>query len=112
MKNNNLKEYRKSKGLTQQELSDALGISRPQLSRIESGISGITRQVEKSLKKFDPKIDMGYIREYMSKEESNKYRNEHIQKDEEIKMLQAEVNWLREIIINLSEAVKNNRRST
>lgn len=100
---NNLKKYRISKGLSQQELADAISMSRPQLSKIERGVAGITKQVENGLKKFDPAIDLSYIRGYSSKKDQ--YDNEW--KDERIKELEKENAWMKEVIRNLSEAMKN-----
>jgi len=104
---NNLKEYRFTKDLSQQDLANAIGISRPQLSKIERGIAGITEQVEEGLKKFDPSVDLSYIRGYSSKNEQNVNIDEGDWKDERIKALEKENLWMKEVIKNLSEAVNN-----
>jgi transcriptional regulator with XRE-family HTH domain len=104
---NNLKEYRISKDLSQQELADAIGISRPQLSKIERGIAGITEQVEDGLKNYDPSVDLSYIRGYRSKIERIVSKSESDWKDERIEELEKENTWMKEVIKNLSEAIKN-----
>ena len=104
---NNLKEYRITKGLSQQELADAIGISRPQLSKIERYIAGITKQVEDGLKKYDPKIDLSYIRGYKSRVEFNENSENNDWKDEKIEILEKENLWMKEVIKNLSEAIRD-----
>ncbi len=107
--NNNLKKYRKTKRLTQQELADRIGISRPQLSKIERGIVGITKQVEKGLKKFDPAVDLSYIRAYSTDSEYTMHKNQMAWKNEKIQELKMEVLWMKKVIKNLSETVINNK---
>lgn len=107
--NNNLKEYRISKDLSQQELADAIGISRPQLSKVERGLAGITKPVEEGLKNFDPSIDLSYIRGYSSKSEHTVSKLEGDWKDQRIKDLEKENKWMKEVIKNLSESVKNKK---
>jgi len=106
---NNIKEYRIAKNLSQQELADAIGISRPQLSKIERNIAGITQQVEQGLVKFDPTVDLSYIRGYSSNNEHSDKQNELAWKDERIKELEKENQWMKEVIKNLSEAIKNQK---
>ncbi|MEM9544687.1 MAG: helix-turn-helix domain-containing protein [Bacteroidota bacterium] len=105
---NNLKEYRISNGLSQQDMADAIGISRPQLSKIERGLAGITDQVESGLKNFDPSIDLAYIRGYSAKNEQLSSTDESAWKDARIEELEKENKWLKEVIKNLSEAMNKN----
>lgn len=58
----NLKQIRKSNGLTQSQMADKLGITQASYSRIESGKTSISFDVEEALKKeFDVEIDINDI---------------------------------------------------
>lgn len=51
MSTSRIKDIRKQKGLTQQELADKLGLSQAQVARLESGSSDITLEQMRSFAK-------------------------------------------------------------
>lgn len=63
---NNLKYYRKRKGLTQQEIADVTGLNRVYISEVERGRKNITIDVMETIStKMDIKISkMFEVREW------------------------------------------------
>jgi len=102
-----LKQFRKSKKLSQKEFAEVIGVYQPNLSKYESGNKNITNDMLYKLYTYEPDLNLDWLLTgrgsmfYSTQIHLKIQTEEQSLKDAEIKLLKEKVQHLESMIIKI-----------